>query len=97
MVVLHEIQIAKRKKRKIVLTNNSYYDTIIARIDEIEKQQYTGQNRLATINHLHNTAESILCKECVTKEINEERKRCIEIISKHLDKKEKNAKQRGIH
>ena len=65
---------SKKKKRKIVLTNNSYYDTIIARIGEIEKQQHTGQNRLITIDHLQNTAESILCKECVTKEIDEERK-----------------------
>ena len=85
---------SKKKKRKIVLINNSYYNTIIARIDEIEKK-HTGQNLLATINHLQNTAESILCKECVTKEIEEERKRCIEIILKHLDKKEKTQSKEG--
>ena len=85
----------KKKKRKIVLENNGYYNAIIARIDEIQKIKHTGQNRLATIDHLQNTADGILCKECVTKEIEGERQRCVEIIAKHLDKKQGKQSKEG--
>ena len=76
----------KKKKRKIVLVNNSYHDAIIARVDEIKKEERTGKNCLITIGNLKNAAEALLCKECVSEEIEGERKRCVEIISSHLSK-----------
>ena len=83
----------KKKKRKIVLENNSYYDAIIKRIGEIKTSERTGKNRLIDIGNLRNAANGLVCKECVAEEIKKEREQCIQIISKHLEKKYKISKQ----
>ena len=82
----------KKKKRKIELVNNSYYDAIIKRIDKVEKCERTGKNRLVTIGNLENAASNLVCKECVTEEIDKEREQCVELFSKHLAKKIANFK-----
>ena len=75
-----------KKKRKIVLVHNEYYNIIVAKIGEVKRAERTGRNRLVTIGNLGHAADSLLCKECVKEEIEGERKQCVEIISNYLAK-----------
>ena len=49
---------------------------------------------MITIGNLKNAANAVLCKECVSEEIEGERKRCIEIISSHLSKEKSGFKNK---
>ena len=75
-----------KKKRKIELDNNPYHNTIIKNIDKRKKEEHTGRNCLIKIDNSGHTADSLLCKECVKKEIESERKTCVETIAKYLIK-----------
>ena len=75
-----------KKKRKIVLVHNEYYNIIVAKIGEVKRAERTGRNRLVTIGNLGHAANSLLCKECVKEEIKDEHKQRVEIISSYLEK-----------
>ena len=53
---------------------------------KLKKSERTGKNRLVTIGHLNNAANGMVCKKCITKEIEDEHQQSLEIISKHLAK-----------
>ena len=62
---------------------------IIARISEIKKVERTGQNILVNIGKLSTTTDSFVCKKCVSKEIDIESAKTLDIISSHLFKTNK--------
>ena len=66
--------------------HNEYYNIIIAKTDEVKRDERTGRNRLITIGNLGYAADSLLCKKYVKEEIEGERKQCVEIISNYLAK-----------
>ena len=79
--------VGKKKKRKIVLENNAYYNKIMERINEVKKKERTGKNRFVNIDNLCNAGDGLLCKKCIIDEIHNERHRTAEIIANHLVKK----------
>ena len=76
--------VGKKKKRKIVLENNIYYESIMDRINEIEKEERTGKNRFVNIDNLRNAGDGLLCEKRTIDEIHNERLRTAEIIANHL-------------
>ena len=79
--------VGKKKKRKIVLENNAYYEKIMERISEIEKEERTGKNRFVNIDNLYNASDGLLCKKYTVDEIQNERRRTVEILANHLANK----------
>ena len=76
--------VGKKNKRKIVLENNTFYEKIMERISQIEKEERTVKNRIVNIHNLCNAGDGLLCKKCRTDEIHNERLRTAEIIANHL-------------
>jgi len=54
------------------------------RIEEIKENERTGKDRFITIDNLDNAANNLVCKECVTEEIEGQRRQRTEIIASHL-------------
>ena len=71
----------------MTIVGNEYHDANMERIEEIKENERTGKNRLITIDILDNAADHLVCKECVTEEIEGERTRCNEIITSRIAKK----------
>ena len=69
-----------------MLVNNDDHDAIMKRIEEVKKDKRTGKNHLIIIGNLRIAADALVCKECITEELEGERERCVEIIANQFAK-----------
>ena len=66
-----------------MLVNNLYYDAIVEKISKLSKEECTGQNRLIDIGKLSSAADLVLCKGCISEEIENERDKTVDILASH--------------